>query len=286
MNLCIMLFPFDAPMSKGRFTPEKLIQTLIREGVRGVEPMHRGVARFPEIWERVRRAALEAGLAFPCFDINVNFVGSGSDADRESAVETVRTGVEFCRSMLGAPLALLAGTAPAADRPVGESRRRYAEGLAAAIAETRESGVRLAIEDYGVYPAFTASAEHCREILDYPGCENLGFVFDNGNFLLADERPLDVIDLFRDRIVHVHIKDFVRRSPDGRPGLTSRAGVPYRGALLGEGEAQVAEVVRTFRRNGYSGWISLEISGGAPDPLEEAVHGLRFIRAAWESGEG
>ncbi len=283
MKLSIMLFPFDRPLADGRYRPEQLVEALLREGVSGVEPMQRGVERAPETWERFFAAAREAGLVFSCHDVNVNLIGSGSSADRAAAVETVRTGVAFCRDVLGGALALLAGTAPVPELDLDESRRLYAAALGAALEAVGDRGVTLAIEDYGVYPTFTASARHCREILDAPGCERLGFVFDNGNFLLADERPSAVLDLFMDRVVHVHIKDFARRPPDGRPSLTSPSGVPYRGALLGGGEAEVTEVLNKLEAAGYGGWVSLEISGALGDPLEEAVHGLRFIRNAWNA---
>ncbi|NOY81847.1 MAG: sugar phosphate isomerase/epimerase [Kiritimatiellaeota bacterium] len=284
MKLSIMLFPFDAPLADGRYRPEQVVETFLREGVTGIESMQRGVERAPDSWRRFLAMAREAGLGFPCHDINVNLIGSGSSADRDAAIDTVRRGVAFCRNVLRAPTALLAGTAPVPDLDLAESRRRYAAALGAALEATGDSGVTLAIEDYGVYPTFTASARHCREILGAPGCERLGFVFDNGNFVLADERPSAVLDSFMDRIVHVHIKDFARRAPDGRPSLTSPSGVPYRGALLGEGEAEVTEVVSALAVAEYGGWISLEVSGALGDPLEEAVHGLRFIRNAWNAG--
>lgn len=281
MKLSVMLFPFHGPMVDGRLTVEQVVDTFAREGVTGIESMQSRIADAPAVWKRFYETAVGAGLCFPCHDVNVNLVGSGSEQDMANALETARQGVAFCRDAIDCPLAMLPGTAPAPDLDIGESRRLYAAQLATVIERNRDTGVGIAIEDYGVYPLFTAAARHCRDILDAPGCEDLGFVFDNGNFLLADERPMDVLPEFLDRIVHVHIKDFALREPDNRPGLTSPLGRQFRGVLLGKGEAQAADILRSLKAAGYSGWVSLEVSGAGGDVLEEAVHGLRFMRAAW-----
>ena len=280
MKLSVMLFPFHGPMVDGRLTVEEIVDTFVAEGVGGIEPMQSRVVGAPDLWNRFHKAAVAAGLCFPCHDVNVNLVRSGSEADLDAGLETAGQGVAFCRDAIDCPLAMLAGTAPAPNLDISESRRRYAAQLATVIERNRDTGVGIAVEDYGVYPLFTASAVHCREVLEAPGCEELGFVFDNGNFLLADDLPIDVLPDFMGRIVHVHIKDFALREPDDRPGLTSPSGRQYKGAMLGEGEAQVADVLHDLKAAGYPGWVSLEVSGAVGDPLEEAVHGIRFMRTA------
>ena len=50
---------------------------------------------------------------------------------------------------------------------------------------------------------------------------------------------------------------------------------------LGDGAAEVAECLALLRRDGYEGWLSLEVGGGG-DSLEEAVHGAKVVADAWE----
>jgi len=85
--------------------------------------------------------------------------------------------------------------------------------------------------------------------------------FDNGNFLLGDERPLDALENFKSRLIHVHIKDFQRRVPDEKvSSLCSASGVQYQSCALGDGAGEVAPCIRRLHEIGYQGWLSAEIA--------------------------
>ncbi|NLF17946.1 MAG: sugar phosphate isomerase/epimerase [Lentisphaerae bacterium] len=277
MKLSVMLFPFHKLLSDGALDPAAFVKTLQDEGVTAIEPMTNWIRSDPRNWERFDAAVRAAGMSYSCYDVGVNFIGE-KPADREAALEMVEREIAFCHETLRCPTALLPGTRPAPGMDEEEGRKLYAEGLAKAAARTAGSGVTLTIEDFGVYPRFACSAAHCMQVLKMAG-EAVKFTFDNGNFMLGGDRPLDAYRVTRERIAHVHIKDFCRRDPDGSPSLTSVDGVPLKGCMIGDGEGQVRECVQTVRRDGYTGWVSIEVGGG--NPVEQAVHGARVIRAAW-----
>jgi sugar phosphate isomerase/epimerase len=102
------------------------------------------------------------------------------------------------------------------------------ETLNQAFERLRGSGVTLAIEDFGVYPNFTASGAHCLETLEASGCPDIKFVFDNGNFLLGGDTPVHAYSLLSDRTVHVHVKDFISTHPDDPKSLPSPSGRRYK----------------------------------------------------------
>lgn len=278
MKLSVMLFPFQQSLVEGRLTPTALMERFQEAGVAALEPMMSHIRADPRRWEALHRAAVDAGLAYACCDIGVNLIGE-NEGDRRAALDQVERDVAFCREHLGCPRVLLAGTKPSQGMSNEEGRKLYAEQLARAVERTKGSGITLTIEDFGVYPAFTAGGAHCLEVLETCGCPDLQFTFDNGNFLFADDRPTAVFPLFRGRIGHVHIKDFAPCGPDEPPALRSLSGQGYRGCLIGQGAAEVAAILQLLKADGYDGWLSLEVGG---DPLPETLHGARFVWEVWE----
>lgn len=280
MRLSVMLFPFDTMLADDPRCADQVVRSLQAEGVGAVEPCLSWVEAQPATWEAFDRAAKQAGMAYSCCDIAVDLVGEDESA-RAVALERVVSGVELCRAELACPLALLAGTKPAPGMSDAEGRRAYGQALAEASERTRGSGVTLTIEDFGMYPSFTASAAHCLEALEAANCPDIRFTFDNGNFLLGDDTPTRAYPLLKDRTVHVHIKDFAIARPDEKPLLTSPNGVPYKGCAIGDGEAEVAACLALLKADGYDGWVSLEV-GGAGDPVDDVIQGARLVRRVWE----
>jgi sugar phosphate isomerase/epimerase len=264
-----MLFPFHHLLGSGSLDPVAFLRDLRAEGVSAIEPMAGWIRSDAANWARFDAAARDAGMLYSCYDVGVNLVGENA-AERQAALDLVAREVAFCRDELQCPVALLPGTRPAPGMSNEDGRKVYSEMLAKAAALTAGSGVALTIEDFGVYPHFACAAKHCMEVLDGAG-EALRFTFDNGNFLLGGDLPLDAYRATLPRLAHVHIKDFCRREADGNAGLTSVGGVPYKGCLIGAGEAQVRECLQALRRDGYAQWVSIEVGGG--DPVEEALHG-------------
>jgi len=275
-----MLFPFHRPLVEGRLTVQEIVSALKAEDVEAFEPMMSCIRASEKLWEEVHKAMWEEGMVCSCYDIGVNLIGE-TEADRETALDIVEREVRYCKEKLDCPIAMIHGTKPASGMSNEEGRKLYAEQLAKAVKRTKDYGVTLAIEDYGVYPSFTASGAHCLEVLEAANCPELGFTFDNGNFLFGDDKPTAVFPMFKDRIVHVHIKDFALCKPGEKPLLYSVKGKGYRDCLIGEGDAEVAEVVKLLRDSGYKGWLSIEVGGD--DPLGRAIHGVRFVKEAWEN---
>ncbi len=92
-----------------------------------------------------------------------------------------------------------------------------------------------------------------------------GFCADLGNCLFVDEEPQTLIDAFRDRVRHVHIKDFYRftQPPVGSdPILRSFGGMWLFDALPGEGCIDIPGCLRKLSAF-YDGFYSLEYWPGA-----------------------
>ena len=74
---------------------------------------------------------------------------------------------------------------------------------------------------------------------------------------------------FADRIVHVHVKDYLVTSGNSRgkaaDEYTSKGGNYLRGCLIGEGSVHTEAAFQALQAIGYSGFVSLEGDPIGPD---------------------
>jgi sugar phosphate isomerase/epimerase len=274
MNLSVMLFPFHGLITDGSLTPEALADAIVGAGIGAIEPMLSNLDATPGPWDKLLDLCKRAGLKVSCLDIGANLIGN-SDEDRAAALDTVRRGLDLCAEM-NCPVALIPGTKPSEGMSNEEGRGHYSSGLALCADMARERNVIASIEDFGVWPAFACRSDHVREVVTGAGPE-VKVVWDNGNFILADEMPMHAYDALLDLTVHVHIKDFAL-DETGQAGLKTPTGKAYKGADIGYGDCQVAECVAALKRDGYKGWLSLEVGG---PPVEQMLAGAEFVKKVW-----
>lgn len=275
MKLSCMLFPFHGGIVSGDLTPGGVVADFQKAGITALEPMLSNLDAEPK-WAELMRIAKSSGMVFSCLDVGVNFIGEGA-SDRVAAIETVKRGLDFCAE-IECPIALLPGTKPATGMSNEEGRKLYAEGLAKSAELAKPLGIVTCIEDFGVYPAFACHSSHVLEVVTLAGPETM-VTWDNGNFILADEMPVDALPPLWERTCHVHIKDFLL-DETGQAGLKTPSGKAYKGIPMGEGDCQIVECVTELKRRNYQGWISLEV--GIAPPVEDAIRGAQVVREAWE----
>ena len=97
---------------------------------------------------------------------------------------------------------------------------------------------------------------------------------DTGHLVAAGGDPLAILDGWRDRVSHVHLKD-ARPSPSGQP-FTDAMQLWEGDAFcpLGAGQGHVEEVLGSLRAGGYEGWIVVE-----QDVLPRSVEAYRQASA-------
>lgn len=87
--------------------------------------------------------------------------------------------------------------------------------------------------------------------------------FDSGNYFIAGEDCLEALNIFRDRIAHVHLKDRVTEADFACPAI-------------GSGCIPEAEVIHALLDSGYDGWFTVE-HFGAEDMLTAARKSYSFV---------
>jgi 3-dehydroshikimate dehydratase len=151
---------------------------------------------------------------------------------------------------------------------------KYRGEVLARIGETvrraEKAGVRLVHENE--HRIYGDSPDRCADILGQFTGPGFGAVYDPANFVFCGYDPIEGWDKVKDRVVHFHIKDWVKGEEHGR--------------VAGEGHGQIPTVLADAVQRGYDGFATLEphlLGGGptggvtGPDLFPKAVEALRAI---------
>ena len=139
------------------------------------------------------------------------------------------------------------------------------------VTEYAESkNIRTMIENHG---RFCQESTRLEQIVTGVANENFGLLLDMGNFLCADENPIEAFGRLAPFVFYVHAKDFHVKSGNGvRPQngfFTTRGGNFLRGAIIGHGEVPILQCLRILRENKYDSWVSVEFEG-----MEDPITGI------------
>ena len=221
-----------------------------------------------EVAKELKAYAAAKGITFPCVSVGISLV----DNDRKDAIETLKKYAEIAK-LLGSPY-LHHTIALNFSEPLfmaDNFELFYQLGLEA-VREVFDYaatlGIRTIYEDQGFL--FNGRKTFSRFLNEVD--RNVGVVADFGNIQFVDEDVEDFIPAFSDRIVHVHVKDYIV-TPGGSRNphpdeYTSRGGNYLKGCLVGTGSVNTGSAFAALRAIGYQGALSLE--GDPIGPDEEA----------------
>ncbi len=147
----------------------------------------------------------------------------------------------------------------------------------------KEKGIRTCSENHGY---IFQDSERVEALIKAVDDSNYGWLLDVGNFLCADEYPLDGVRRALPYVIHAHVKDFLYRKSDEllvRPGgfFGTRNGNLLRGTILGHGDVPVAAAVKMLRKFGYDDVLSLEFEG-AEENIPALQAGLKYMHCLME----
>jgi sugar phosphate isomerase/epimerase len=120
--------------------------------------------------------------------------------------------------------------------------------LRLAAREAERVGVGIAVETHDEF----SSAASVAALLDAVDSPSAGAVWDIVHTNRMGETPAGVVARLGERILNVHIKDAMRRSP----GASWADGFGY--VLLGAGEVPVLECLDALQTAGYRHWVVAE----------------------------
>lgn len=221
-----------------------------------------------EVARDLKAYADSKGITFPCVSVGLSLV----DEDREARIEEMKRYADIAK-ILGSPYLhhTLALNFSEPEKIVANFELFYTRGVAAArevFDYAATLGIRTIYEDQGfVFNGVTTFRRFLQDVE-----RNVGVVADFGNIQFVDENAEDFIPAFAERIVHVHVKDYIVTAGSSReiqPGeYTSRGGNYLRDCLVGEGSVHTDAAFQALKDMGYNGIVSLE--GDPLGPDEEA----------------
>lgn len=206
-------------------------------------------------------------------------------------LDAVAASAELIAGLGGRTLVLAASTGrqgyEAAERLDADGWSALGRGIDHVAALAADRGLRVALHPHhGTVVERPDDVERLLEVSD------VGLCFDTGHVMVGGGDPLALARGAASRVVHVHLKDvsaaLAERVAAGRLGYRDavRAGL-YR--PLGDGDLDVAAVVRALEESGYGGWYVLEhdeVLDHEPEegsgPIQDARRSLAFLERAWE----
>jgi len=236
---------------------------------------------------KVKDECLKHGIKVGNYTIGADFL-RGSNGDLKTEIDRLKGEVRVAE-ILGCPGMRHDATAGFPAEKLRQRGFEYAlpvliEGCRAITEYAAERGIKTMIENHGFY---CQDSDRVEKLIDGVNHPNFGLLLDIGNFLCADEDPVQAVGKLVQYAFHVHVKDFHVKSgmlpAPGEGWFQSRGGNYLRGAIIGHGEVPVVQCLRLLKKHGYTGALSIEFEG-MEDPLKGIKIGFdnlkRFIEMA------
>jgi L-ribulose-5-phosphate 3-epimerase len=224
--------------------------------------------------EEVLRARDLTGLLIPsvCDSKHWKLLLSSPDPKvRNEGSEALKVAIEDAAAY-GADTVLLVPGRVNEEISYDECWSRSAEEIKKVIPVAEKLNVRIAVEN--VWNNFLLSPMEAANYIDQFGSQAVGAYFDVGN-ILAYGWPEQWIKILGKRIAKVHIKEYSRKIADAQG---KSAGFKVK---LTEGDVNWHAVMKALDESGYSGWTTVEMSGGnTPEGLKDLCDRLKIILAS------
>lgn len=272
MKIAVSSYSFFQAIREGRMDYMDVIPAAKEMGYEGIE-----IVRYNQTDEEMRSLAPklkaqseEYGLPIIAYMVGADFLKNGLDEE----VLRLRGEVEIA-ALMGAPRMRHDSTAgkdaEGRQYTVEEALPIVAEGYRRVTEFAAGLGVHTMIENHGYFFQDSARVKKLIETVNHP---NFGWNMDMGNFMCADETPVEAVKVAAPMAVHAHAKDFHYKAKGEyvpRQGwFGTRGGNSLRGSIIGHGEVNVPECLKILREAGYDGWLSVEFEG-----IEDCLMALR-----------
>lgn len=152
---------------------------------------------------------------------------------------------------------------------------------AAARAIKQETGLRSVYHHHG--GGYVETPAEVATLMQRTDPELLGLCLDSGHFRFGGGDPVQAVSHYRDRIWHVHLKDWDSQVAE----QAARTGWGYLEAVrrgvfcrLGEGAVDFPQLLGRLEQIGYDGWLVVEqdLPAGQGDPERYARLNRQYLR--------
>ncbi|MFC5647913.1 sugar phosphate isomerase/epimerase family protein [Paenibacillus solisilvae] len=265
MKLGISSYSLYQDLQAGKMTILDALQWSADIGADHMEivPLGFSLVEQPELIDAIVSKAGEIGIELSNYSIGANFIQPDEEAF-EAEIARVRNEVDIAHRLglklmrhdvASRPMKECSITNFNADLPrLTEACRRiadYASGY----------GITTSVENHGYY---IQHSERVQTLVHAVDRANFRTTLDVGNFMCADENSAAAVKNNLPIASMIHLKDFYLRPSYRFPGdgwFRSLSGNYLRGAIVGQGDIDMWDVISTIKRSGYDGYISIEFEG-------------------------
>ena len=278
----VSIYSISRLIMSGVLTPESAVEWLCEQGAEAIEIVPFGIDLLTDkgLASRMKKVADGYGIPINHYSLNANFLQL-SDNEYTSEIERVSELME-CAKELG--ISTFRCDCAGYRRPIEENTiETFIEELPI-ISKTYETlaahgeklGIKVLLENHGFH---VNGSERVRLVLKSVKSDNFGHLLDVGNYICMDEDTLITTKKMISFAKVIHMKDFYIRNQD--PGdatqfdcsgswFRSANGQYLRGSILGQGDMDIREIIKTIKHSGYDGDIFVEYEG-----MEDCYYGTK-----------
>ena len=210
----------------------------------------------------LRKEAQRCGIEISCYSVGADFLGRDTKEEIERLKQQVDIAVLLGANLMRHDTGFVFPEGTRKYQGFTNVLPKFAEGCRAVTEYAAEKGVRTCTENHG---KFSQDSDRVELLINTVAHENFGALVDMGNFLCADEDPVNAVGRLAPYAFNVHVKDFLKKSGNefdpGDGFFRSRGGAFLRGTVAGHGVVPLAQCVRALKDVGYDGYLTLEFEG-------------------------
>lgn len=122
-----------------------------------------------------------------------------------------------------------------------------------------EYNISVSVEDFDSVDVIISNTASIKSAFEK--VPKLRHSLDTGNYAFFKESPIEAYELFRDRIIHTHLKDRAFSPTDNESPMPLADGTTAYPCALGDGFVKIETVLEMLSKDGYDGYLSVEHFG-------------------------
>lgn len=273
MKLGVSSYSLYQAMAAGNMNILEAIEWVAENGGEHIEivPFGFDFEGNPELEDQIREKAAAVGIDVSNYAIGANFI---TDSEEAYEAEIARVISEVDRANRNGAKLMRHDVASRPDTSIvnfNEDLERIAVACQRIADYAKQYGIITSVENHGYY---VQASDRVQALLHAVNRPNFKTTLDVGNFVCVDEDPISAVKKNIPYASMVHIKDFYIRPAHRNPGdgwFRSTSGNFLRGAISGQGDLDLWEILRIVKQSGYDGYLSIEYEG-----MEECTKGTKI----------
>ncbi|QGQ98244.1 sugar phosphate isomerase/epimerase [Paenibacillus psychroresistens] len=282
MKIGVSTYSLSRAIQSGEMSVIEAIAYIAEIGGEHVEivPIGFNLTKNPELISEIRQKAVESGIEISNYAIGAEFSGLTEEAF-ELEISRVKKEVDIA-AQLGIKLMRhdVASTADISIQNFNLQLPKLAEACRRVAEYAATFGITTSIENHGY---FLQASDRVQALIHATDRANFRTTLDIGNFMCADENSIVAVKKNISYASMVHIKDFYLRSFAQDPGegwFPTAHGNHLRGAIIGNGDIDMRNVLKVVKQSGFDGFLSVEFEGMEECKLGTRI-GLNNLKQLW-----